>query len=144
MTPLPVSDAPGVVIDTNWALDLLVFDDPRAQPLSAALDEGRWRWLACDAMRVELVRVLGYPAVARRLAAISRAPAEVLDRWDRWVSLVDAPPPSRWRCRDADDQVFIDLAVQHQLLLLSKDREVLKLRRSLVSVGVIVESIWIV
>jgi len=144
MTPRPVSDAPGVVIDTNWALDLLVFDDPRAQALRAALDEGRWRWLACEAMRVELVRVLDYPAVARRLSAIDRPAVDVLDRWDRWVCPVDAPPPSRWRCRDADDQVFIDLAVQHQVLLLSKDREVLKLRRSLANAGVIVESIWIV
>ncbi|RYF31092.1 MAG: PIN domain-containing protein, partial [Comamonadaceae bacterium] len=53
-----------VVIDTNIVLDLFVFDDAAARPLRAALEANEVEWLATDAMRIELARVLGYPKIA--------------------------------------------------------------------------------
>ena len=42
------------------------------------------------------------------------------------------------RCRDPDDQMFIDLAVAHRAQLLSKDALVLRLARRLRPLGVVV------
>ena len=57
-----------LVLDTNIALDLLLFADPAAQPLARALEAGAHRWLVTEAMREEFRRVLDYPQIAPRLA----------------------------------------------------------------------------
>ena len=125
-----------VVIDTNIVLDLLVFSDPASQPLRQALQSGSLRWLATGAMRVELQRVLGYPQIAPRLGFYQLAPEQVLAGFDQWARLVDAAPRTAFVCKDADDQQFIDLAVAHQALLLSKDQMVLRLAKRLLAAGV--------
>ncbi|MFZ9370825.1 MAG: PIN domain-containing protein, partial [Limnohabitans sp.] len=55
-----------LVLDTNIVLDLWWFEDPRAEPLLTALQAGQVRWLATEAMREELERVLSYPHLTRR------------------------------------------------------------------------------
>jgi predicted nucleic acid-binding protein len=45
-------------------------------------------------------------------------------------------PPVSAICKDADDQKFIDLAVQHQALLLSKDKAVLCMKKRLLAHGI--------
>jgi len=77
-----------VVIDTNIALDLLVFDNPDCLPLAAALAASELRWLATASMRDELERVLGYPLIAARLARGNLAPQGVLP-------LLDVEDPTR-------------------------------------------------
>ena len=131
-----------VVVDTNVVLDLLVFADPAAQPLQAALHEGRVIWLTSSGMRTELTRVLGYPRVAPRLAGAGLDALSVLNEFDRLTREVDHAPAAPCRCSDPDDQLFIDLAVQHGALLLSKDAAVLSLRRRLHALGVQVLSAW--
>ncbi len=123
-----------VVIDTNVVLDLFVFDDPACVALRAALTEGRADWLASEAMRDELQRVLDYPHIARRLDP--SGPAAVLAAFDRHARRVEPAPKAAFTCRDPDDQRFIDLAVAHQATLLSKDAQVLALTRRLARVGV--------
>ena len=128
-----------IVIDTNIVLDLLVFDDPRWAPLRAALAAGELRWLATAAMRDELLRVLGYPLIARRLQKDVRRADAVMAAFDGQVHRF-APTPLRARfvCKDPDDQVFIDLAVAHRARLLSKDQAVLSMRKLLATIGVAV------
>lgn len=128
-----------VVIDTNIVLDLLVFGDPASQPLLQALQSGSLQWLATSAMRVELQRVLGYPQIAPRLGFYHLAPEQVLAGFDQWSQLVDAAPRTAFVCKDSDDQQFIDLAVAHQALLLSKDQMVLRLAKRLLTAGVRVQ-----
>jgi predicted nucleic acid-binding protein len=125
-----------LVLDTNIALDLLVFDDPACAPLRAALAESELHWIATEAMRAELARVLGYPLIAARLARLSRTPAQVLAGFDAAARQVEAPGAAPCRCDDPDDQVLIDLAVAHRACLLSKDRAVLAMRRPLAALGV--------
>lgn len=125
-----------LVLDTNVVLDLLVFRDPAAAALDDALLRGRWRWIATAAMREELERVLGYAAVARRLAAAGRAPRQVLDDFDARSERVAAPARAAVTCSDPDDQCFVDLAVHHACTLLSKDAAVLALAPRLASFGV--------
>jgi predicted nucleic acid-binding protein len=55
----------------------------------------------------------------------------VLAQFDGQATLVDTAPKASVTCRDADDQKFIDLAVSHQALLLSKDQAVLCMRKRL-------------
>ena len=120
-----------MVLDTNVALDLLLFDDPAVAHLRTALHSGRARWLATPAMREELARVLGYPALVKALARRQQCAGQVLTAFDAWVCTVAAAPPAPVRCADPDDQIFIDLALAHGAVLLSKDREVRRALRSL-------------
>ena len=126
-----------IVIDTNIVLDLLVFDDPRWAPLRAALAAGELRWLATAAMREELLRVLGYPLIARRLQKDARQADAVMAAFDAQVHTVaDVPVRARFVCKDPDDQIFIDLAVSQTAQLLSKDQAVLSMRKRLATLGV--------
>ncbi|WP_367172069.1 putative toxin-antitoxin system toxin component, PIN family [Hydrogenophaga sp.] len=122
------------MIDTNVVLDLFVFNDPACADLHEALQQARLRWLASDGMHEELRRVLDYPHIARRLGDGGAAP--VLERFVHMSHRVDEAPKAPYTCRDADDQRFIDLAVAHQALLLSKDALVLALAKRLARVGV--------
>lgn len=126
-----------VVIDTNIVLDLLVFADVAVQPLKPRLASGALRWIAVPAMRVELECVLGYPQIAPRLAYYRLSAAQVLQAFDAQTHTVAPAPRASAVCKDPDDQPFIDLAVQHGALLLSKDRAVLSLRKRLLALGVL-------
>ena len=129
-----------IVLDTNIVLDLLVFVDPATQPLKDALSARRVQWIATQAMRDELARVLTYPKVVPCLARYKLNASDVLAVFDRQVQRVDAAPKATITCKDADDQKFIDLAVAHRATLLSKDRAVLCMARRLSVLGVRVQS----
>jgi predicted nucleic acid-binding protein len=64
------------------------------------------------------------------------SPDEVLRDFDRHARLVDVPAKASVTCGDPDDQKFIDLAVAHRCTLLSKDREVLRMRKRLAQLSV--------
>ena len=124
-----VPPVPAVVLDTNTVLDWLVFRDAAAAPLCVALESGALRWLACQRMREELARTLGYPALARWNPDSER----VLSCFDRLAALHPQPPsaPLNLRCTDPDDQVFLDLALAHRApWLLTHDRALLRLARN--------------
>jgi putative PIN family toxin of toxin-antitoxin system len=127
-----------VVLDTNIVLDLLLFQNPQVQGLRQALDQQQLRWLATPPMREELVRVLAYPKIDPVLARLGHNVARLLAQWDTLVTVVEVAPRCAVRCRDPDDQMFIDLAVAHRTQLLSKDALVLRLARRLLPLGVVV------
>ena len=124
------------VLDTNIVLDLWVFDDPAATALRDSLQEGHTRWLATPAMREELARVLDYPHIAQRLSARATTAATVLGHFDRHAQMQPDAPKAPYVCKDADDQKFIDLAVQHGAALHSKDAQVLCMKNRLARCGV--------
>lgn len=125
-----------MVVDTNIVLDWLVFEDPATAGLRDALTCGQHVWLATVAMREELRRVLDYPQILRRLQVRQLSAAMVLERWDAQTLLVAEAPRAPYRCKDSDDQKFIDLAVAHGATLLSKDKAVLSMARRLARLGV--------
>jgi predicted nucleic acid-binding protein len=120
-----VQATPIVILDTNALLDWRVFKDPAAHPVAQALAEGRCRWLATPAMEKEWHQVWPRSAFARwqpdpALTTTVYALAE----------MVDEPPRGPFRCKDPDDQVFIDLAMHVKAQwLFSKDAALLKLAR---------------
>jgi len=118
------------VLDTNVWLDLLVFGDPRAAALRTALEDGRVLAVTDGNCRDEWLRVLGYPLL--RLGDADReAMAAAFD-----VLAHPLPPVSHAaaatlpRCRDPDDQKFLQLAHDAGARwLLSRDRHLLSLAR---------------
>lgn len=125
-----------IVLDTNIVLDAFVFDDPAARPLKKALASNQIQWLATKAMRDELERVLGYTKILPRMAFYKVTAAHVLAQFDGQAMLVDTAPRASAICKDPDDQKFIDLAVSHKALLLSKDNAVLCMKKRLLALSV--------
>ena len=135
---LPAEGVPGaparpVVVDTNVALDLLIFSDPRTAPLRTLLAQGRLHWIATQVMRDELERVLAYPHIVSRMDFYRVDAAQVLAAFDAQARLVDIAPRVAYVCTDADDQKFIDLAAAHRAILLSKDKAVICMRKRLLT-----------
>ncbi len=118
-----------LVLDTNVVLDMLIFDDPHVPPIKSLLTEGHLRWIADEAQRIELERVLEYSQIAPRVAFYGKTVVGVLKAFDEAVDYVATAPRIRFTCTDADDQHFLDLASAHQAVLVSKDKAVLKLRK---------------
>jgi uncharacterized protein len=126
---------PSVVLDTNVVLDWLVFGNVSARPLANAIQGGRLRWLSSPRMREELARVLQYPALAGWHPDSERT----LTQFDRWTAVCPNPAPMAINpaCTDADDQVFIDLALaQGADWLVTRDRALIKLARRMRARGV--------
>lgn len=125
-----------IVLDTNIVLDVFVFNDTTTEPVKQALGNQTLDWIATHAMRVELVRVLTYSKIAARLEFYTLSAQDVLARFDEHARLVNAAPRASVTCSDPDDQMFIDLAAQQKCLLLSKDRDILAMRKRLMAHGV--------
>jgi putative PIN family toxin of toxin-antitoxin system len=127
---------PTLVLDTNIVLDLYIFADPATPALRTALEAKSLQWIATQTMRDELARVLAYSHIVPRMQFYKVTADDVLARFDALVALVPDAPKARYVCKDADDQKFIDLAVAHQSLLLSKDKAVLTMAKRLRPLGV--------
>ena len=132
----------GVVIDTNIVLDMWVFDDPRSRPLNQALQSGGVHWWASAEMREELLRVLSYPHLVQRMVLRGVSAPDVLAQFDLHAHSVPSAERAPYVCNDADDQKFIDLAVAQQATLISKDKEVLRMKNRLARLGVVVLPVW--
>jgi putative PIN family toxin of toxin-antitoxin system len=132
-----------LVLDTNIALDLFIFEDPATVQLRAAIEGVSLGWLATDAMREELLRVLAYPQIVKRMAARTLAASEVLELFDQRVCIVAEAAKAPYTCKDPDDQKFIDLAVVHRATLVSKDAQVLRMGKRLSTLGVMVCRQWV-
>lgn len=124
--------APVFVLDTNVALDWLLFADPRCADLGVAVAAGHLRWVASARMRDEFADVVTRGLAARRGVEATG----LIAVWDRYATLVDPPPAQPLVCTDPDDQVFIDLAVEQCAVLLTRDKALLRLARRALPLGV--------
>ena len=123
-----------LVLDTNVVLDLVVFRDPGAAPLRAAIEARKVNLLTTAECLSELRRVLGYPEFKLDPTAQERAYAWYAER----AELLGGPQPEPLlpRCRDADDQKFLDLAWAAQAgPLVTKDKALLELARRVAKLG---------
>ncbi len=125
-----------LVIDTNIVLDLFVFNDEAAQPLRDLLLTGKLQWLATRPMRTELERILTYHQIAPRVTFYRLTAAGVLAQFDTHARLHAPAPKAPVTCRDRDDQLFIDLAIAHRAPLITKDRDILAMKKRLALLGV--------
>ena len=133
-----------LVLDTNCVLDLLLFQDASCRPIAHWLGTGQAQIMVTSAMLEELQRVLGYADFA-----LSAAQQQSISARYAAMSVLLTPaempplPLSLPRCRDPDDQGFIDMAAAlaataprapiaaSSVLLISRDKAVLRLRRAM-------------
>ncbi len=145
-----------VILDTNIVLDLFLFQDPRTKALREQLQSGQIVWRATPHMRNELERVLTYAHIAAKLAFYQKTAADVLACFDQYAHITQAPQSKApYTCKDADDQVFIDLACHlarqtscsdlspateatPKIQLISKDKAVTSMRKRLEKLSVMV------
>ena len=130
-----------IVLDTNIVLDLWLYLDPATPALREALTSKRVDWVATQAMRDELERVLAYPHIVLRMQKGGLVAEDVLAQFDRFARLVPVADRAPYACKDADDQKFIDLACAYSCRLVSKDKAVLTMRNRLARFGVGVSSL---
>lgn len=128
-----------IVLDTNAVLDWLLFRNPDGNALHSAIEAGAVRWLATEAMRLELEHLL----TRADFSAWDGGPSAIWRGWERHCAELPesaAPPATRGlRCTDPDDQKFIDFAVAcNARWLVSRDRAVLKLGRRMRALGTVV------
>jgi len=119
------------VLDTNVCLDLFVFDDPQCASLLAAAHAGEIALVTREDCRTEWQAVLAYPQLKLSQQQRTRA-ADAFDRWMHCVPSANlhADAPVLPRCRDRDDQKFVELAYQAgAVALLTRDDELLRLAR---------------
>jgi putative PIN family toxin of toxin-antitoxin system len=115
-----------LVLDTNVVLDLYHWANTDAVPIMAALAAGQIECFADDRTLDELQRVLTYPQ-------LKMTPEMMVERYQRYSNLVQLVPageaPHLPRCKDRDDQKFLELAARCGAnILVSKDKALLKLR----------------
>jgi putative PIN family toxin of toxin-antitoxin system len=113
------------VLDTNVVLDLLHFADPPVLPILRALQDRRIECRASVATLAELQRVLTYP----EFGLDARGTHAILVRYQALAACIDVPQAMDLpRCRDADDQKFLELATAAGAhVLVSRDRALLDL-----------------
>jgi uncharacterized protein len=122
-----------LVLDTHVWLDWLVFDDASVRALRNAVGLGRAQVFmdaACDA---ELERVLAYDLGRHSISAAAQAAALAqARRLSRRIenTLSSAERAGLPRCRDPDDQIFLEAALAARAdVLVTKDRALLELSR---------------
>jgi putative PIN family toxin of toxin-antitoxin system len=125
--PAPALRLRHLVLDTNVVLDLLHFSDPGAMAILHALDSGRAQCHAANETLAEWQRVLGYPEFKLDQTAQSALYQAYRNRVI--VAATLSTCVSLPRCRDPDDQMFLQLAaVVPADYLVTKDRALLELR----------------
>jgi putative PIN family toxin of toxin-antitoxin system len=129
-----------IVLDTNIVLDLWLYLDPATPALREALTSKRVDWVATQAMRDELERVLAYTNIVLRMQKGRLVAEDVLAEFDRFARLVPLADRAPYVCKDLDDQKFIDLACAYSCALVSKDKAVLTMRNRLLRIGVSVSA----
>jgi putative PIN family toxin of toxin-antitoxin system len=126
---------PRLVLDTNVILDLLGFKDPTAEPIRHLLDAKLVDAVRSEASMLELIDVIQRP-----IFKLNQQEQEmILQAWESFTRLLEntAIESAPFICRDADDQIFLDMAYSiRPALLLSKDLRVLELRVSAKGHGV--------
>ena len=126
-----------IVLDTNVCLDLFVFRDPRWARLLAALHAREVSAVTRSDCRTEWQIVLGYPHLPLDDMSRHRSAAE----FDALIDCVEDTDDAAHRialpkCRDPDDQKFLELARDAQAdILITKDKALLKLARKIAHAG---------
>lgn len=115
--------------DTNILLDLLYWKDPRVKQLNEAIQAGEMIAVYSEETLAEFADVL-----SRKPFSLTLGDTEKLIREALRFGVIATDPEQACpiRCKDPDDQKFINLAFFHHIpLILSRDKLVLKTNRKL-------------
>lgn len=122
-----------LILDTHVILELWLFQDERVALLRQLLASRRCRWLATEAMLLELAHVRSREFAQRYtpLPELTEPPAH-------WMATPAQSAP--WRCRDVDDQKFLDLAWQQRCALWTRDSDLLVLKKRAARNGLLIQT----
>ncbi len=123
-------------------LDWLLFELPGLEPLREAIREGRATIVTHALISDELARVLEFPKLqkyltdSRAVLANYRAQTQPTDLDPALLIEKNALPTGFPTCRDPDDDKFLAFALHCKAdALVTKDEELLRLRRRVKSFG---------
>lgn len=122
--------APRVVLDTNIIMDMFHFNDEGTREIYALLLSKRISAITKAECLDELNRVVTYPAF--NLTPIEQS--DLLRRYGEVVTVYHAHPAHELsplpRCKDPDDQKFLELAAAiHADILITRDKALLAIAR---------------
>lgn len=115
-----------LVLDTNVLLDIFVFDDENAAHLKQAIEAQEIQFAASQQTLEEFADVISRP----QFNLDTQAQAAIIEQWKSAAQFYDDSErvSAPWKCNDADDQIFLDLAYQlRPAILISKDNALLKI-----------------
>ena len=116
-----------VVLDTNTVVSTLLFPSGRIGRIRSLWTDGDMRPLVSAATTTELIRTLAYPKFRLSEDEIHMVLAAYLP-FTEAIDVSSGGPARRARCRDRDDQAFVDLAYSGGAdVLVSGDQDVLAL-----------------
>ena len=98
-----------VVLDTNVVASALLFPGPTTSVLRRAWKSGQVVPLVCRETTLELLRVLAYPRFALTDEDVKQFVADYLP-FTEVVAVADGSMLGP-KCRDANDQIFVELAI---------------------------------
>lgn len=120
-----------LLLDTHVLLDLWLFDNPGLQPLAMHLP--KVHWVATSAMVAEW-----HYMMQRGIDRFPPRPWTELPQPELLPTPANAAP---WRCRDPDDQMFLDLAFALKpCALWTRDKALLAHRKRAALLGVQIET----
>ena len=127
-------DRPRLVLDTNTVLALWMFRDPGLDALRAWIEAGNCLLLSREDALEELRRVLAYRQFGLDEDAQTALHVRYRNRLAPWSPPPDAETDRRIstlpRCRDGDDQKFLEIsATSTATHLVSRDKALLRLSR---------------
>lgn len=115
-----------VVLDTNILLDIFVFNDERSANLKQAIIAKDVQFVASQKTLAEFTEVISRPL----FKLDDQTQAAIFQQWQSATQFYDdsALASAPWKCQDADDQIFLDLAYQlRPAILISKDNALLQI-----------------
>jgi putative PIN family toxin of toxin-antitoxin system len=114
-----------VVLDTNVLVSSLLFENGRLAWIRHSWQNGRITPVMAEATTAELLRVLKYPKFRLSSEQIDALMADLLPWSETWLEEL---PDDQPRCRDPQDQIFLDLAIGAGVqALVSGDKDLLVL-----------------
>jgi len=124
------------VFDTNIILDFFVFDDPGCRHFLQSLREGRIQSF-CTPSTLEELRIV----LNRSIFSLTpEEQSQILTSWKELSITLEDIPQEQLKCRDTDDNKFLDLVYQiRPSILISKDKLVLKVRSKARKLGVVIQ-----
>jgi uncharacterized protein len=124
---------PNIVLDTNVVLNAFFFQEEYSNRIIPSLFK-TYQWVSTPWMQQEAVRVANSYAL-KKYASIEKTTA-LSNSFKQHAVLIDDYVLSNHitngliRCRDTDDQIFLNLALHTKAtLILTLDRDLLKLKK---------------
>lgn len=128
-----------VVLDTNCLVSALLFSRANFAWLRIAWQSGQITPLLCKETASEFIRVLNYPKFKLTPAVQQLLLAEILP----YAEAIQAfhVPENLPKCRDANDQIFISLAVAcNAFALVTGDEYLLSLSQEMTAIKIMTAS----